>query len=58
MLLPFPEFSDPDHDHDSSCDEKFRNYNRFAKYICFQGKTKVMFNKAYCKEYQIHSNRV
>ena len=58
MLLSFPKFSDPYNDNDSSCDKKFRQYNRFSKHICLQGKTKVMLNKAYCKEYQIHSNRV
>lgn len=53
MLWSPPKFSDPYDNNDSSCDKKFRQYNRSSKHICFQGKTKVMFNKAYYKEYQI-----
>lgn len=56
--MPFPKFSHPNNYNGSSCNEKFREYKRFSKHICFQGKTKVMFNKAYRKEYQIHRNRV
>ena len=56
MLLSFSKFPNPNNDNSSGCNEKFCEYNRFSHYVRFVKKEEVMLNKAYCKEYQVHSD--
>ena len=56
MLLSFSKFPNPNNDNSSGCNEKFYEYNRFSHYVRFVKKEEVMLNKAYCKEYQVHSD--
>lgn len=56
MLLSFSKFPNPNNYNSSGCNEKFCEYNRFSHDVRFVKKEEVMLNKAYCKEYQVHSD--